>query len=272
MFGAQAHVLGVPRLDYFAARHHHDPVAQVFDHGDVVGDEEHCDAELCAQVFEQVDYLRLHGDVEGADGLVAYYEFGLDGERPRYPYPLPLPARKFVGVSGHAVGRQPDRFEELRDALPPLRAPHFFKVYSERLRDYLQNAHAGVEGVERVLENHLDLLAVGHEVRVGESGYFFAPVEYFALREWGEPYYSAPRCRLAGAALSDEPDYFPPVYLKAHAVHGVESLFCARENPPAYPVGHAQSGRLQKRNFIRVLHSLSAAVSFPPCGLSAECS
>src|SRR5688500_11415631 len=52
-------------LDNLAEIHNGDAVAQVADHGQVVGDEYVGKTEAFAQRFEQIDDLRLDRDVEG---------------------------------------------------------------------------------------------------------------------------------------------------------------------------------------------------------------
>ena len=110
----------------------------------VVRNKEHCYAKLSPQVFQQVYYLRLYGHVERAYRLVAYYEFGLDSERPGYANALPLSAGKLVGVPLHVVGGKPDGFEELGYAVAPLGARHLPKMYAEWLGYYLQDVHTRV--------------------------------------------------------------------------------------------------------------------------------
>ena len=105
---------------------------------------EHCYAKLSPQILQQIYYLRLYGDVECAYGLVAYYEFGLDRERPCYADALSLPAGKFVGVPLHVVGGKPDGFEKLGYAVAPLGARHLPKMYAEGLGYYLQDVHTRI--------------------------------------------------------------------------------------------------------------------------------
>jgi hypothetical protein len=61
---------GLGDLDDSAGVHDADPVAEVFDDGQVVRDEQQRQAELALQLQQQVEHLRLDGDVQGADGLV----------------------------------------------------------------------------------------------------------------------------------------------------------------------------------------------------------
>ena len=94
--------------------HHGDPVADVLDHGQIMRDEEIREAELALQIDQKVDDLRLHGDVERRDRLVANDQLRPRRQRPRDAETLPLSAGEFVRVLGHLVGAQADPLEERR--------------------------------------------------------------------------------------------------------------------------------------------------------------
>ena len=79
-------------LHNLAEVHDRHPVADVAHHAQVVGDEQVGETELVLQLLEQVDDLRLDGDVEGGDRLVADYELRLDGEGSRDDDTLQLAA------------------------------------------------------------------------------------------------------------------------------------------------------------------------------------
>src|SRR3546814_1586436 len=54
-----------PLLDHAAGVHHHDPVAESGNDAEVVGDHDDGGAEIALQVGQQIEDLRLDGDVEG---------------------------------------------------------------------------------------------------------------------------------------------------------------------------------------------------------------
>ena len=89
-------LLGGPALDDAAALHHRDGVADLPHHREVVRDEEVAEPELALQLLEQLEDLRLHGDVERRDGLVEHDDLGFDRERPGDRDPLPLAARELA--------------------------------------------------------------------------------------------------------------------------------------------------------------------------------
>ena len=67
-------------------RHGDHPVADVFHHGPVVGDEQHGQMALVAQPLQQMDDLRLDGNIERRDRLVSDDEVGIRNQRPwRWP-------------------------------------------------------------------------------------------------------------------------------------------------------------------------------------------
>ena len=76
-----AHSLRRTQLDNLSLVHHRGGVAQVFDHPDIVSDEEQRERSLAAQVEQQLQHLGLHRDVEGAGHLVAHHEVGTQAER-----------------------------------------------------------------------------------------------------------------------------------------------------------------------------------------------
>ena len=79
---ARESAVGRRDLDHAAEIHDHDAVGDVLHHAEVVADEQVGEAELLAQLHEQVEHLRLDRDVERRDRLVADEELRLHRERP----------------------------------------------------------------------------------------------------------------------------------------------------------------------------------------------
>lgn len=65
-------------LNDFAEIHYDDALADVFDNGEVVGDEKVGDSPRLLQVLQEVDDLGLNADVQSAHRFVAYDKFGFD--------------------------------------------------------------------------------------------------------------------------------------------------------------------------------------------------
>ena len=135
-------------LHDLAEIHDGDVVGDVADDGEVVRDEQIRQAPFGLEIGEQIQHLRLHGDVERAHRLVAHDELGLDRERARDPHALALPPRQLVRVALRERGVETDLIEERGDrALEP--------VDLERLAQRLLHGHPRIERAVRILEHDL---------------------------------------------------------------------------------------------------------------------
>ena len=83
-------------LDDAPGLHHRHMVGDVLDDADVVGDEKVGQAELALQLFEQIEDLRLHADVQGRGRLVADDQLRLHRQRAGDGSALALAAAEFV--------------------------------------------------------------------------------------------------------------------------------------------------------------------------------
>ena len=81
MHRPQQHIGAAALLDDAAFAHHRHAVGDVFDHGDVVGDEQQAQAQLTLQFAQQVEDLRLHADVQRRGWLVAVDQLRLHRQR-----------------------------------------------------------------------------------------------------------------------------------------------------------------------------------------------
>ena len=96
-----------PLLDDLAQVHHGDPLAQVPDGRQVVGDEQVADAVRALEVLQQVHDLGADRDVEGRDRLVEDDHAGIERERPGDRDPLALAPAELVGKLRAAPGSRP---------------------------------------------------------------------------------------------------------------------------------------------------------------------
>ena len=90
-------------LDLAAGVHHHHAVAALGDDAEVVGDHDHAHAELALQALDQVEDLRLDGDVEGGGRLVGDQQLGPAGQGEGDHHPLPHAAGELVRILGGAA-------------------------------------------------------------------------------------------------------------------------------------------------------------------------
>ena len=79
MIGVCCDHFGRTLLDQFAVLEDGDLIADVFDHGEVMRDEEVGEIEFFLQIHQEIDDLGLHRDIQGADWFVADDEFWFYG-------------------------------------------------------------------------------------------------------------------------------------------------------------------------------------------------
>lgn len=126
-------------------------------HAQVVRDQQQAQAPLALQVLEQVQDLRLDGDVERGGRLVGDQEVGLRRQRHRDHDPLLLtagePERVLVDAAlglGDADAAQPV------DGLLPGRLAAQRRVRLDRLDDLRADLHHRIQAGARLLEDHAD--------------------------------------------------------------------------------------------------------------------
>src|SRR5579884_2172200 len=221
--------------------HDGDPVGDLPDHREVGGDEDVREPELALEVLEQVEDLRLDGDVEGGDRLVADDQLRLERERARDADALALTAGELVRVAVVVLGVQADALEQLLHA--PL-AVLLRVVDRERLRDDLPHALPRVERRVRILEDDLHLAADRPQRALAEMG-DVAPVEpHDARGRLEQPDDEARGRRLAATRLADDPE-------RLAAAHGQGDVL-DRVHDALRPREHA----LLHREVLRQVHDL----------------
>jgi hypothetical protein len=75
MLGLREEVFGFPPLHQTPQVHHPDLGGDMMDHRQVMADEKVCEPEAPLQIDHEVQYLRLHGNIEGRGRLIADQEF-----------------------------------------------------------------------------------------------------------------------------------------------------------------------------------------------------
>ncbi len=158
MCGSSKDLLGWPDLDHAPHVQDPNPVGDVTDHGEVVADEEHGKSATIAQIRQEVEYLCLHGHVEGGNRLVAQQDVGLQNEGACEDNALPLATgqlRRFLQVQ---VSADSHFFEE-RSGTSGAIGTRSDPVNVQWFSHLRQNSHARIEGTQRILENVLELAA-----------------------------------------------------------------------------------------------------------------
>ena len=225
--------LGIRQLDDPSQIHHRNPIRDVFDHRQIVGDEDDGEVHLPLQAEQQVDDLGLHRDIEGRDRLVAHQQLGLEGDGAGDADPLALTAGKLVGVAIHRAARQAHFCQQFLHPAAPLLSVAF-TVDDKGLLQDLAHGVAAVEGFCRVLKHHLHLLTQGAHLLRAEGG-DVAPLEGDgACGRLEQLEQAASEGGLAAARLTHQPQRLPLFQVEADAIHRVNRILLAQE-PASQP-------------------------------------
>ena len=79
----------------------------------VVRDEYVREAQFLLEFEQQVEGLRLHGDVEGGHGLVGYHQARVQSKRAGDADPLPLAAAEGMREPTHVLGAEANQAQQL---------------------------------------------------------------------------------------------------------------------------------------------------------------
>ena len=165
-------------FDHLSAIHHHDAIRDARDHAQIMGDPDDRHAQLLAQLFDQLDDLRLNGHVQRRGGFIRDQHFGIASQRNGNHHPLPHAARKLVRVVFQApssVG-DPDQLQQLNGPRAGLR---FVQTHmdAQRLHDLVAHVEHRVQGGHRVLKHEPDLAAAHMAQIIGVDLEKVLPVE-----------------------------------------------------------------------------------------------
>ena len=103
-----------------AALHYRDPIAYLRRDAQIMGNEKHRKPKPCLEVFQQVQHLRLHRDVERGDGFVSDKDFRIERQCAREHVPYPFGAThlnvKHLHAVAHALPHEIGMMDALRAA------------------------------------------------------------------------------------------------------------------------------------------------------------
>ena len=147
-------------LDDLAVIHDAHPVGHLAHDAEIVGDEQHRHVELGLELGEQLEDLRLDGDVERSGRLVGDEQVGLVGERHGDHHPLTLAAGELMRIAVEpALGIvDADLIEQIEDARAR-GAVGKSTVDFQHLADLPLDRVQRIERRHRLLEDHRDLVA-----------------------------------------------------------------------------------------------------------------
>ena len=120
-----------------------------------MGDEKKREAKPLLEVVQQIDDLRLDGDVERGDRLIGHDELGIHRERSRNSDPLALASGELTRPASQKIPGQRDTLQQCGDALAARAPVRFDPLHAQRLGDDLFDAHPGIQRRIRILEDDL---------------------------------------------------------------------------------------------------------------------
>src|SRR3954468_8674220 len=133
---------GLTGLHNPAEVHDKDSLADVLDDGEIVRNEKIREAEPRLQVLQEINDLRLDGNVEGTDRFITDNQFWFDGEGSGNPDSLALATAEFVRITIGMVRSEADILEQFGDAMGPFRAAGGEFVNVKRLAENLPHVHS----------------------------------------------------------------------------------------------------------------------------------
>lgn len=205
----------------------------MLDDREVVADEEVRKATLLLQVAEEVEHLRLDGDVKRGDGLVADDDLGVKHQGAGHVDALALTAGELVRIALEVLHVQADLAHDLEDALLAPGGIGLGAVDEHGLLDGLGRSVARVKRGIGVLEDHLDVLADRLELLPGKLGDVLATVDDLPRGGLVQLHHAAAQRGLAAAGLANDAQRLAGIDVQAHVGKGMEHLRLGEELPAA---------------------------------------
>ena len=120
-----------------------------------MGDVEHGHVVRLLQARQQIENLRLHGDIQGGGRFVGNQELGFGGDRHRNHRPLPLSAGKLEGIGKGFLLRLADAgFRQEFDRPRPCLFFVQTQMQGQHFGNLRADAHHGVKRGHRLLKHH----------------------------------------------------------------------------------------------------------------------
>ena len=233
--------LGRRLLDDLTGVHDGDLVSHLGDKRQVVGDEDHCEAELLTQLVEQVDDLLLNGHVQSGGRFVSNDELRVACQSHSDENALTLAAGKLVrvGLEG-ALGIQAHQFEEFLCAAG--------SAALGQLLHLCLDEHGRVQRGKRILVDHCHFVTQKGAAIVGvHLQEVLAFVENFTgdlCLGIDQAHDGQSRDRLTTAGLTNQAHGFASANLEGHVIDNVDITVALELDAQIFDLQEGLSGEV----------------------------
>ena len=191
-----------------------------------MGNEDIGQAQILLQLFEQVQNLRLNGNVQRGNRLVANDDFGVHRQSAGNADTLTAAAvqlmRIYIGIALCQTNGTHQLQGTLFNRFPALNQ----LMLDNRLADKLHNGFTRVQRRERILENHLHFLAQWAHFLTAQLGDIVALEDDFAAGGLNQLQDAAAGGRFTAAGFAYDTQSFALLQSKAYTVDSVQ-LTCS---------------------------------------------
>ena len=198
---------------------------------------------LLLQMAEQIDNLRLNGDIQRGDRLIRNEQLRLHGQSARNGDALALPAGKLTGVFVQ-IARVQTNIAHLEFRLGAVAAARRADVLdAHRLCNDIAHAHAPVQARAGVLKDDLPLCLQRAAVRAEGAAVtdVDAAIEDLPALRPQQIHHAARDGRFAGAGFADETENLAAPERERDVIHSAE------HGPSPEREGVRQTAHLEKR-------------------------
>ena len=242
---------------------HDYPVAEAAGHAQVVGDEDHAQAQLPLQLAQQPQDFGLHFSIEHADAFITEQHPGFEDQGAGNGHPLLLAPRELAGQAPLEVlrGSQSHR-SQLATGLLPCLGGTGQAVDEQRIGDGFAHRHLGIEAGQGILEHHLQAAARPGQFGSPQLAQVLALQAHLAAPHRHQAHQGAAEAALAAAGSPHHPQGFPLVELEADAIHGLQ--------PPLAPGGGGQGMPAAQLLHLQQQRRGRCGLAVPPLALAGR--
>ena len=195
-------------------------------------DEDEREMHLAGELREEIDDLRLDGNVESADRFVRDNELRLDRERAGDGDALALAAGEFVGILFDEPRCEPDLLHQFAHAPRQLAGGNLL-VRLNRLGQRVVNGHARIQRGVGILEDHLEVRPRLTQFRALQLLQMLSRQHHRALGRRDELHDGATERGLAAAGFAHEAENLALVQRQGNAVHRAHRTNAPADEDPA---------------------------------------